>query len=119
MNIYVGNLSFQATEEELRQAFEEFGQVASVNVIKDKYTGESRGFAFVQMPSDEEAKAAIENLNGRDLGGRSLRVSEAKPRPERGGGPGGGMRRGGERGGWGERRGGRERSGGGRRERPW
>ena len=101
MNIYVGNLSRQATEDEVREAFQAFGQVASVAVIKDRYSGESRGFGFVEMPSQEEAQAAMAGLNGRELLGRALTVNEARPRPE--GGEGGGRRGGG---GW---------SGGGRR----
>ena len=86
MNIYVGNLSRDCTEDDLRQTFEAFGQVASASVIKDKFTGDSRGFGFVEMPSSEEAKAAIEGLNGQDLKGRSLNVNEARPRSTNGGG---------------------------------
>jgi len=99
MNIYVGNLSYEATEEDLKQAFEEFGQVSKVTIIKDKETGNARGFGFVEMPTDSEGTAAIENLNGRELKGRQLKISEAKPRenrPQRGGGsdrPRGGGRR--------------------------
>ena len=88
MNIYVGNLSNEINEDDLRQAFEAFGQVASVNVIKDKFTGEPRGFAFVEMPAKAEAQSAIEDLNGKELKGRSLSINEARPRPERGGGGG-------------------------------
>lgn len=97
MNIYVGNLSNATTEEELRAAFEAFGQVTSATIIKDKFSGESRGFGFVEMPSKEEAQAAIDKMNGQDLGGRSVRVSEARPKTERrpGGGGGGGGSRGG------------------------
>jgi RNA recognition motif-containing protein len=96
MNIYAGNLSFDTTEEQLRQAFEGYGQVSAVNIIKDKFTGESRGFAFVEMSNSSEATAAISGLNGRDLNGRSLNVNEARPRAERGsGGSGGGGGRGG------------------------
>jgi RNA recognition motif-containing protein len=84
MNIYVGNLSFQITEDDLRKAFEPFGQTSSVNVIKDKFTGESRGFGFVEMPQKEEAEAAIRGLDGTDLGGRPLKVNEARPRTDRG-----------------------------------
>ena len=94
MNIYVGNLSYDASTEDLREAFEAFGEVSSVNIIKDKYSGQSRGFAFVEMPDNTEAQAAIENLNGKDLRGRQITVSEARPRTDRGG-PGG---RGGGRG---------------------
>ena len=85
MNIYVGNLSFQTTEENLREAFEGFGNVSSVNIITDKFSGESRGFAFVEMSNNDEATAAIQGLNGADLGGRNIKVSEARPREERGG----------------------------------
>lgn len=94
MNIYVGNLSREVTEQELKQAFEAFGQVASVNIIKDKFSGESRGFGFVEMPDNGQAQAAIAGMNGKDLKGRSLNVNEARPRPEggRGGRPGGGRR---------------------------
>ncbi len=117
MNIYVGNLSRQATAEDLRKAFEAFGQVESAHVVKDRFTGESRGFGFVEMPSREEALAAIENLNGKDLMGNPISVSEARPRndrePRRGGGGGGGGGRGG-RGGGGSYRGGGG-GGGGRR----
>ena len=95
MNIYVGNLSYEATEEDLRQAFEGFGQVESINIIKDKYSGESKGFGFVEMPDKAEAQSAIEGLNGKELKGRALKVSEARPRSEgrRGGGSRGGGRR--------------------------
>ena len=80
MNIYVGNLSSEINEDDLRQAFEAFGQVASVNVIKDRSTDEPRGFAFVEMPAEAEAQAAIDGLNGKELKGRSLSVNEARPR---------------------------------------
>jgi cold-inducible RNA-binding protein len=93
MNIYVGNLSFKTSEQELRQAFEAFGQVTTVNVIADRETGRPRGFGFVEMPSAEEAQKAIEGLNGISLGGRSLTVNEARPREGRAGpGPRGGGR---------------------------
>jgi RNA recognition motif-containing protein len=88
MNIFIGNLSRQVTDADLRQAFEAHGQVASANVIKDKFTGESRGFGFVEMPVQAEAQAAIAALNGKDLKGRALNVAEAKPRTEGGGGGG-------------------------------
>jgi RNA recognition motif-containing protein len=105
MNIYVGNLSHKATEDDLRQAFEAFGQVVSVNIIKDKFSGESRGFGFVEMPSKQEAQKAIEEMNGQDLAGRAVNVNEARPRTNRrdsrGGGRGGGF--GGGRGGGGRR----------------
>jgi len=93
MNIYVGNLSFDVTEDQLRQAFEEFGEVTTANIITDRYSGEPRGFAFVEMSAKEEAMAAISGLNGQDLNGRSLKVNEAKPRGQ--GGQGGGGNRGG------------------------
>lgn len=95
MNIYVGNLSNEVTEDDLQQAFEAFGQVTSVNVIRDKFSGESRGFGFVEMPAKTEAESAIDGLNGTELKGRLLKVNEARPRPEgrRGGGRGGGRRR--------------------------
>ena len=83
MNIFVGNLSFQVTDAEIRKAFEEYGQVASANVIMDKFTGKSRGFGFVEMPNANEAKAAIEGLNNKDLSGRAIRVNEAQPRADR------------------------------------
>lgn len=83
MNIFVGNLAFGVTDTDLRQAFEAFGQVASANVILDKFTGKSRGFGFVEMPNDAEAKAAIEGLNNKDLKGRAVRVNEARPREDR------------------------------------
>jgi len=95
MNIYVGNLSYEITEEDLRQAFEPFGQVESVSIIKDKYSGQSKGFGFIEMPSKAEAQAAIDGLNGKELKGRTLNVNEARPRSEgsRGkGGRGGGRR---------------------------
>ena len=84
MNIYVGNLDWQTTEDELRQAFEEHGQVDTVTIIKDKYTGASRGFGFVEMPSDQEGQAAIDALNGTELAGRTLKVNLARPREDRG-----------------------------------
>ena len=103
MNIFVGSLSSEVTEDELRQAFEEFGQVEKANVIKDKYSGESKGFGFVEMPSKEEGKAAIDTLNGKELKGKALSVSEARPRADNRGGRGGfgGGGKGGNRGGFG------------------
>ena len=92
-NIYVGNLSFNATEEDIRQAFAEYGEVSSVNIIQDRETGRSRGFAFVEMPDGEQAKEAIEKVNLSEIDGRSITVNEARPkrdRPRRGGGGGGG-----------------------------
>ncbi len=102
MNIYVGNLSFDATENDLRQAFGEFGEVASANIIMDRETGRSRGFAFVEMPNDNEARAAIEGLNLKPIAGRNVSVNEARPRREGrgGGGGGGGGGRGGPRRSW-------------------
>jgi RNA recognition motif-containing protein len=91
MNIYVGNLSFDTTEEDLRTAFGGYGTITSVAIIKDKFSGESRGFGFVEMANSAEAKKAIEGMGGTELNGRSLNVNEARPREERGpGGPGGG-----------------------------
>ena len=113
MNIYVGNLSRDVTEEDLQKAFAEFGQVESVNLIKDRFSGEPRGFGFIEMPSKDEAEAAITGLNGQDLMGRALNVNEAQPKKDTrrgGGGGGGGGGRGGYGGGGG---GGRGRGGGG------
>ncbi len=91
MNIYVGNLSFEVSVEALRQAFEAFGQVSSARILKDKHSGQPRGFAFVEMPDPARAQAAIENLNGKELLGRQMNVNEARPRtdPGRFGGQGG------------------------------
>ncbi len=102
-NIYVGNLDFRTSEEELRQLFEGYGAVERVNMIRDRDTGQPRGFAFVEMTNDGEAEKAIAGINGSNVGGRNLNVSEARPKPERGGGGGGGGRggRGGGRGGYG------------------
>jgi len=97
MNIYVGNLSRETTEKDLREAFEAFGQVASVKIITDKYSGESRGFGFVEMPDGTEGQSAISGLNDKELKGRTLRVDEARPRPQ--GRTGGGGGRNGGRGG--------------------
>ena len=110
MNIYVGNLPHKTTEDELRQAFAEFGQVTEVRLIMDKFSGESKGFGFVEMPSKAEAEKAIEAMNGKEFMGRDLNVNEARPKTDRGGGGGGGGRRGGFGGG----RGGGGRGGGGR-----
>ena len=111
MNIYIGNLSREVTEDELRKAFEAFGQVTLVNIIKDRYSGESRGFGFIEMPTKTEAQAAITGLNGTSLKERTLSVSEARPRTEGGrgvgygrGGGGGGYGRGGGFGGGGRGR---------------
>jgi len=100
MRMYVGNLSYDTSEEDLRKSFEEFGTVESVNVITDKYTGKSKGFGFVEMSSREEAQAAINGLNGKQLGDRFLKVDEARPRPERRGGDRGGYGGGGRRNNW-------------------
>ncbi len=123
MDIYVGNLSFDASEDDVRNAFSQFGNVESIKLITDRETGRPRGFGFVTMPDSSEANAAIESLNGTELLGRELRVREATPRPERprqggggyqgggggfrGGGGGGGGYRGGGEGGKGSRRGNR------------
>jgi RNA recognition motif-containing protein len=120
--LYVGNLSFRTTSDELRDAFAAAGTVESASVIEDRDTGRSRGFAFVEMATAEEAAAAIEQFNGKDFGGRNLTVNEAKPRADRGGGGGGrgGYGGGGGRGGYG---GGGDRGGygggGGDREPRW
>jgi len=116
VNIYVGNLSRQTTEDDLRQAFEVFGQVQSVNIIKDRFSGESRGFGFVEIPSKQEAQKAIEEMNGKELMGRAVNVNEARPRTNRRdsrGGRGVGGR--GGRGGRGGHGGGGRGGGGGRR----
>jgi RNA recognition motif-containing protein len=106
MNIFVGSLPFKIEESELKQYFEEYGEVSSVKIISDKYTGRSKGFAFVEMPDDASAQKAIDALNGSDIGGRSAVVNQAeekKERDNRGGGGGGGYNRGGggDRGGYG------------------
>ncbi len=108
--LYVGNLSFRTTSDELKDAFSAVGTVESASVIEDRETGRSRGFAFVEMATPEEAAAAIEQFNGKDFGGRNLTVNEAKPRADRGGR--GGYGGGGDRGGY---RGGRDRDRGGDR----
>jgi len=110
VNIFVGNLPREATETDLRDAFKAFGEIASVTIIKDRFTGEPRGFGFVEMPTMSEAQAAIAGLNGKDLKGRTLTVNEARPRAEGGregrerrgggGGGGGGRGRGGDRRSW-------------------
>ena len=95
MNIYVGNLAYSVTEDDLREAFSQFGSVQSVNVISDKFSGQSKGFGFVEMSDNSEAEAAIQGLNGTALGGRSMKINQAKPRearPARSGGGGGGGR---------------------------
>lgn len=95
-NIYVGNLSYRATEDQLREAFGQYGEVSQVSIIMDRETGRSRGFAFVEMPNNEEAQSAIENLHQQEVAGRRVTVNEARPREER---SGGGGSRGGYRGG--------------------
>jgi cold-inducible RNA-binding protein len=110
-NIFVGNLSFNTAEDELRQLFEPFGQVDRVSIMTDRDTGRSRGFGFVEMASNEDGEKAIASLNGSQVGGRTINVNEARPKTERsaGGGGGGGRDRG--------DRGGRGGGGGGRRDR--
>jgi cold-inducible RNA-binding protein len=109
-NIFVGNLSFNTAEDELRQAFEAFGQVDRVSIMTDRDTGRSRGFGFVEMASNEDGEKAITALNGSQIGGRTINVNEARPKTDRGsGGGGGGGRDRGDRGGRG--------GGGGRRDR--
>jgi RNA recognition motif-containing protein len=83
MNIYVGNLNYDTQDDDLREAFERFGQVSDARVIMDRYTGRSRGFGFVEMPNDSEAQSAIDQMNGADLQGRPLKVNEARPRNDR------------------------------------
>ena len=90
MNIYVGNLSYQSTEDELRDLFAEFGDVVSTKLIVDKFTGQSKGFGFVEMSNNSEAQKAMDALNGRDVNGRSITVNQARPRQERSRGGGGG-----------------------------
>ncbi|HUQ51391.1 MAG TPA: RNA-binding protein [Gammaproteobacteria bacterium] len=82
MNIYVGNLSYGMSEDELRNAFGEYGEVSSVKILMDRETGRSRGFGFVEMPNNSEAEKAIAQLNGKDVGGRALRINEARPREQ-------------------------------------
>ncbi len=113
-NIFVGNLSFSTTEDELRQMFEAHGQVDRVSIMTDRDTGRSRGFGFVEMTSNEDGDKAITALNGSQIGGRTLNVNEARPKTERSGGGGGGGGGGRDRGDRGGRGGG---GGGGRRDR--
>lgn len=108
MNIFVAKLNYDTQEDELRAAFEEFGEVTSANIIMDKFTGRSKGFGFVEMPNDDEAQAAINELNDSEMDGRTIVVKKAEPRENRGGGRrggggygGGGGRRGGGGGGYG------------------
>jgi RNA recognition motif-containing protein len=104
MKIYVGNMSYETTEEDLKLACEEFGTVESAAIIKDKFSGEPKGFAFVEMSSKAEGQAAIDGLNGKELNGRELKVNEARPRTEKFGGGKGGF--GGGKGGYGGGKGG-------------
>jgi RNA recognition motif-containing protein len=120
--LYVGNLAFQTTSEDLQELFAQAGTVESASVVEDRMTGRSRGFAFVEMSTKEEAASAIDQFNGKELGGRALKVNEAKPRENRGGGGGGGRGFGGNRGGYGGNRGGGGGRGGnygGNREPRW
>ena len=118
MNIYVGNLDFEVVESDLREAFEQYGQVTEVRIIMDKYTGKTKGFGFIEMPKKEEAQKAIAEMNEKELKGRAMKVNEAKPKTDHGGGGrrggGGGGFRGGRGGGGGGYSGGR---GGGSRDR--
>lgn len=127
-NIFVGNLSYQTTEPELESAFGQYGAVERVSIVRDRDTGQPRGFAFVEMTNNDEAQRAIQSLNGADMNGRNINVNEARPREERprgggfgGGRPGGGGGRGGFGGGGGGRGGNRGGGGGGgnRREPRW
>jgi RNA recognition motif-containing protein len=115
MNIYVANLSRDVTAEALKLAFEEFGQVDKANIIKDKYSGESKGFGFVEMPSKDEGQSAIDNMNGKEFQGKTLNVNEARPRTDnrsgKGGFGGGGNRSGFGGGGKGGSRGGYDGAG--------
>ncbi|MHC4843186.1 MAG: RNA recognition motif domain-containing protein [Planctomycetota bacterium] len=106
MNIYVGNLLFDVTEDELKEAFAPFGEITEVRLIMDKFSGKSKGFGFIEMPSKEEAQKAIEEMNGKEMKGRAMTVNVAKPKVDRGGGRRGGF-------GGGQRRGGRGGGGGG------
>src|SRR2546430_17440596 len=111
--LYIGNLAFQTTSQERQDLFAQAGTVESASVVEDRMTGRSRGFAFVEMSTKEEATAAIDQFNGKELGGRALKVNEAKPRENRAGGGGGGRGFGGNRGGGGHRRGGHRGARGG------
>ncbi len=103
MNIYCGNLPYNVVEEDLREIFEEYGEVSSVKIINDKLTGRSKGFAFVEMDDDDEARKAIEELNNAELSGRNIKVNESRPRSNDNRGGGGGGRRNFNRGGGGGR----------------
>ena len=118
MKLYVGNLAFQTTSQELQELFAQAGTVQSASVVEDRETGRSRGFAFVEMSSNAEGAAAIDQFNGKELGGRALKVNEAKPRENRSGGGGGGRNFGGGNRGGGFR-GNQGNSGGGHREPRW
>ncbi|HOD65189.1 MAG TPA: RNA-binding protein [candidate division Zixibacteria bacterium] len=108
MKIYIGNMSYSTTEDQLRQAFEAFGEVSEVNLVMDRDSGRPKGFAFVEMPNQDEGKAAIAAMNGKEFDGRTLNVDEARPRREGAGGGGGGR---GGRGGFGGGGGGNRRGG--------
>jgi RNA recognition motif-containing protein len=122
MKLYVGNLSFQTSGQDLQQLFAQAGTVESASIVEDRETGRSRGFGFVEMSSKEEGDAAIAQFNGKEMNGRNLTVNEAKPRENRGGGGRGGFGGGGGRGGFGGGRGGGRggnSGGGGYREPRW
>ena len=118
MNIYVGNLSWQMTDEDLRTLFEQYGSVTSAKIVKDKVSGRSRGFGFVEMPDDTEAQNALSSLYDSEVLGRKIIVNEAQPKPQNGGGGGGGFKKrsfgggGGNSGGGGYKKGGFNRGGG-------
>jgi cold-inducible RNA-binding protein len=103
-NIFVGNLSFRTSQDDLHQAFAQYGEVERVSIVTDRATGQSRGFAFVEMTNANEAETAIQRMNGVEIDGRTLNVNEARPRPAGGGGGGGGYGGGGGGGGRGQRR---------------
>jgi RNA recognition motif-containing protein len=118
MNIYVGNLSWQMTDEDLRTLFEQYGSVTSAKIVKDKVSGRSKGFGFVEMPDDTEAQNALSSLYDSEVLGRKIIVNEAQPKPQNGGGGGGGFKKrsfggGGSGGGGGYKKGGFNRGGGG------
>ena len=116
MNIYVGNLSWQMTDEDLRTLFEQYGSVTSAKIVKDKVSGRSKGFGFVEMPNDDQANAAITALNGTEVDGRNIVVNESRPKQE-GGGGGGFKKRSFGGGGGGFKKGGFNKGGGGYRDR--
>jgi RNA recognition motif-containing protein len=116
--LYVGNLAFQTTSQDLQTLFAQAGTVESAQIIEDRATGQSKGFAFVEMSTDEEAASAIDQFNGKEVAGRMLKVNEARPRENRGGGGGGGRGFGGNRGGGGGYGGGNRGGGGNRRPEP-